>query len=192
MAALLLSAGCALIERGWSETAGVTELGEPLDGMSRSAADPASMPKPRDVIAVEFVFVERPVNDPLLGEALWQDVAKVGNLTPETRARLADNGFRIGHIGNTPPPALQTLLGLEAEISDEFAPADEKKLVIRRIMVPDDGEAEIQTGPLIAECAVPVRTESRLRMNEYETARCVFRVKAERVQEGWAKLEFQP
>ncbi|MCH7686659.1 MAG: hypothetical protein IH899_08265 [Planctomycetes bacterium] len=75
--------------------------------------------KAYDAVELEIYFVERPKSDPLLGEMLWRDIAPIGTLSPEVRRELKESGFRVGHTSSTPPPALETLLGLRAEISDE-------------------------------------------------------------------------
>lgn len=138
-------------------------------------------------VQVEIVFVERAVSDPLLGKYLWQEVDQIGALEPSSRTTLQENGFRVGVAASTPPQALQALLDLKAN-----APEDAGQLVGRRVAIRSGGETNIQASRLYSQCSVPVRTVDDVRNQDYENARCVFRVKLNRLQDGWARLEFLP
>lgn len=147
----------------------------------------------RDAISLELVFIERQVGDPLLGRALWNDVDQVGVMQPETRARLASNGFRVGHVGPTPPQALQTLLKLTDDALDLGNPSDSSRAMqIRRVTLTSDMETEVHAAPQYAECLVRVVGSAGETERSFTQALCQFRLKARRLQEGWAQIELTP
>lgn len=180
------SGGCALLERGW-----FADKDEP-DGSSgeRSvlkpiAAAPTSM-------QVEVVFVERPTEDPLIGQALWRELDQVGAVDLKLREILTNNGFRVGVSSSSPPRALQTLMGMATEIHDAATPEDAKRLVGRRLTIASGSETEVQTSPIFESCSIRTFGGEKPHSGDYENARFVFRLKVQRVQDGWAKLEFTP
>jgi hypothetical protein len=146
----------------------------------------------RDAIELEIVFVERPVGDPLLGSLLWNEVDQIGALDPEVRNRLRDNGLRVGHVGSTPPQALQTLLGLATEIPGDADRPTPKNLSGRRVALASGTQTIIQTSPHLEECSVKIRDGDAATAEHYSNARGVLRLKAERLQDGWVELEFLP
>lgn len=155
------------------------------------------VPKPRDAFEVEILFAECPVGDPLLGPELWNDLAHPGETSPATRKVLEKNGFRIGTCGSAAPRALQELLArslrdvLAVQSGDgEFATAT--TLVSRRLAIQSGGDTEIVTAPTYPTCTISTSVGDDSRRRSYQLARCVFRVSAERVQDGWVRLEFQP
>ncbi len=147
----------------------------------------------RDTIQLEVVFIERPVNDPLIGRVLWQEVDQVGALPPETRAALKRHGFKIGHISSSPPRALQTLLGLTSEFGDSQLSEKGAQLIGRRVVLQSGTGTEIQASPLYSTCSFPMlETEGGTSAREFRNARCVLRLSAQREQDGWANLTFLP
>ena len=150
-----------------------------------------------DAIQLEIVYAERPVGDRLLGEALWKDVDQILNLEPEAQRDLERNGFRIGVAGSHPPEALQTLLELKSDFSDvpESDLAAAKKLRGNRVFVRPGTPTEIQVSPIYPACDLTLYRSHKSETGEakqYPNARCLYRVSAHRVQEGWARLEFVP
>lgn len=144
----------------------------------------------QDAVELEVFFVERSRTDPLLGEMLWKNLAPIGEMPAETRQRLFESGFRAGHSASAPPPALETLLQLRSEISDDALPADQKNLIRRTIPLPSGSDTEIQTSPNYPLLELPPSAGAEEK--RFENARCLFRVQATRRQDGWATLEFQP
>jgi hypothetical protein len=185
--ALIAFSGCSLFQGGMkfffsrsqSENAKGTSILRPLR-------------KAYDAVELEIYFVERPQSDPLLGEMLWRDIAPIGTLSPEVRRELTGSGFRVGHIGSTPPPALETLLGLRAEISDESGPSEQKHLVHQHINLRSGNETEVQTSPHYPQLDVILPSSEGVQLKSFENARCLYRIKAKRLQKGWVTLEFQP
>lgn len=148
-----------------------------------------AIPTSRNAIQLEVVFAERPAGDPLLGETLWNEVDQVSSLKAETRAALAEDGFRIGHCGSEPPRALEEMLGLHAE---EAGGDRKKNLVGRRIVLASGAATELQIGDPIPECSVDVPGADGVETKTFQNARFLFRLTVERDQEGWARLEFLP
>jgi len=178
-------AGCALLE-------GTESL------LSRTAAKPNSdknvlppIPTSRDAMKIDVVFVERPVGDRLLGKVLWQEVDQVGAVPAETRQLLSEVGLRVGNAGTSPPQALEKLLELTTEQSDSANADDAKKLKVRQMLIPSGGEALIHAN-YMAHCVVKVPGREGLVEKEFDDATGVFRLRATRMQDGWAQLEFQP
>lgn len=149
------------------------------------------IPVAREAMQLEFVFIQRPESDPLLGKSLWRDIDQVSALSPEIRSSLIQNGFRIGHVGSTPPRTLQTLLSL-TEAPSEQSSNNSRQMTVRRFYLQSGAETEIQASGYSPEMTVDVVTAGESATHEFQNARCVFRVTAERIQDGWAKLQFQP
>lgn len=195
------ASGCTLIQRGWIVLNGKSDpAAEAIAANNAVNAGLSSREnmvlKPiapsRSTIQVEVVFVERTADDPLFGDLLWRDLDQVGALDPAIREGLKRNGFRIGISSSNPPMALQKLLGLTSEIPDAGNPDETKKFVGRRIALTSGSETELQTSPPSAECSVRAWNGESYEKGEFQNARCLFRMKAQRVQDGWAKLEFTP
>jgi hypothetical protein len=146
---------------------------------------------PSDAVQLQIVFVERPCDDKLLNQIVWQQVDQVGALGPESRAILDDHGFRVGQCGAQPPPAVQTLLGLTAELVDEQL-AGEHLMRGRRLGLRSGQDTEIQTGDYLRDCRVRYVDAGREEIVEYSQARCVLRLRPVRVQDGWVRVEITP
>jgi hypothetical protein len=151
-----------------------------------------AIPTSRDAIQLEIMLIERPVGDTLLGDSFWNEVDQVGSLEPETRLALSRNGFRIGHTGSEPPRALERMLELKSEFASGPNGSPQKNLVGRRIVLASGGETEVQAGSLFSNCMVDIAGVDGVESKEFHDARFVFRVKAERDQDGWARIEFLP
>ena len=178
---LVAATGCALIDWGWDTTAG-------MDPNREVRLKP--IPKPRDSVEVEVVFVERPVDDPLLGETLWQEIDQIGALDPDIRSSLRQNGLRVGVASSSLPRSLQTMLGLNATLGESGEGS--KELIGRKLFLLPDSEKEIQASPVFSSCSVAIEQAGEVETEEYSNARFMFRVTAERLQDGWAKLQFLP
>jgi len=142
---------------------------------------------------LEILFAERPLDDPLLGEkGIWHEVDQVGAVPPDKRTVLLASGFRIGHVSSTPPRALETLLGLKSRPISSRESKDKRELVGRKVSLRAGGETEIQSSPIYPTLKVPNPTAEGRGETELENARCMFRLVANRKQDGWAQLEFLP
>ncbi len=164
---------------------------------------------PRNTIELEIVFVDTLADDPLLRERLWQDVDQVAALSAETRARLRRAGFRVGQVGTTFPPALESLLKMsdcsqsatdgqsnrpqQTASSHTASGSDEPGFVVRVLALPSGTDAEIETGPIFPTRRLRLPTEGGDEVvRTFDNARCVLRVRAVAVDKGWARVEFTP
>lgn len=187
MAALAGSSGCRLLGTGFGEWISRSRI---LDDPPEQEATGEG--QNRDAVQLEIVFAERPLDDPLMGESLWNDLDQVGAVESSMRSKLESHGIRVGHCGATPPHALQTLLGLKAQIV-EFGPGSDTKLLTgQRVGLPSGDDYEIQASPIYEKCSVRLDPEDDTRTRDFETARCVLRLNAERLQDGWVQLYVQP
>lgn len=145
----------------------------------------------REAVQVEIVFVERPIDDPLMGETLWQDLDEVGAVDAATRTKLESRGLRIGHCGASPPAVLQRLLGLKSDIV-EYGSGDRAKVLSgQRVGLPAGDDYEVQVSPIYPHCDIRLAPDDDT-TKPYEDARCVLRLSAEPFQEGWVRLALQP
>ncbi|MCA9067281.1 MAG: hypothetical protein KDA84_00050 [Planctomycetaceae bacterium] len=139
-------------------------------------------------MALEIVFVERPIDDPLMGDQLWSEVDQIGSLPADVRQKLNEMGFCVGRVGANPPRALQTLMGLSMEVGNQ----KEKRLVGRRVVLPSGAETEVMTGRPLIQSKINVPTAKGMEVKTFENVHGVFRLKAKQLQDGWARIEFLP
>ncbi len=180
--------GCALMEEG-----ALLGLGKYAE--KRTAQKLPSIPVSQDAMQVEIVFIERPIVDPLLGSTLWNEIDEVGAIELMDQESLKQNGFRVGHVSSVPPMALQTLLGLKSNLGDVNKKDESLLLSGRRLMLRSGVPTDIQTSGFYEKCSLQLFEDDKeelLEVKEFEQARCVMRVKAHKVQDGWARLEFTP
>lgn len=176
---MLLLAGCVLAVGGCALF---------TDGVETAAQGLALRPvvESRDGIHLEAYFIDRPVGDPLIGEALWREIDQISSIAPDVRFRLNEAGIRYGVSGSDLPKTLSALL------SDRETGSAAQQT--RRLDVPlvsgSQGELEVSVLPRRCRIRMPGRTAQDVR--EYDDVRCVLRVTAQRMQEGWVRLEFLP
>lgn len=174
--------GCALFTR--AEPDSTSESGRELVGYPPDRVT-------RDTIQLEILMIDRSGSDPLMGRILWDDVDEIGAVELDVREKLNTNGLRVGVAGSTLPQALQTLL--ESSRSGlTFLPDEQGRL---SSATPITLLAGTDT---VAHTAGPKTrvfehvSDRGIESTEYENAVCVLRIRANRLQDGWAKLEFIP
>lgn len=147
------------------------------------------IPAARNAVAVELFLIDRAADDELLGDVLWQDIDQSSVIPPIKRKQLEDLGFRIGRTGSVPPYTLQTLMGLADELG--VSGDDQQAVTMRRIVVPSGAHSEIAASrPDVSKTIKRRNTEGKT--DTFENARCLFQMRAERLQDGWARLELIP
>lgn len=181
---LFMLSGCELLT--WS-TVWLRDGESPPSGES-NANVLGKIPTSKTAVALEIVFVERPINDPLLGSQLWDEVDQIGSLPPNERKALEEAGFRVGRVGANPPLALQTLMGLSTDLGAK----EERRLVGRRVVLPSGAETEINTGVVHPQSLIRIPLADGAETKSLENVRGVFRMKASQLQDGWARIEFLP
>lgn len=144
-----------------------------------------------DAVQLQIVFIERPSDDALASKLVWQELDQIGALPPATRTLLIDHGFRVGQTGASPPPTMQTLLGLTEEVlSNDLN--DDRLIRGRRMGLRSGQETELATNDSVPECRMTYVSGGQEETIEYLQARCVLRLKPVRQQDGWVRLEFTP
>jgi hypothetical protein len=141
---------------------------------------------------LDMVYIERPADDPLLGQQLWRYVDQVGPVDAETRGRLRQNGFRVGIVGTNPPEALQRMLGLKSDFASEPDAEQAKQFSGRHVFLVSGGETDVQVSNVYPECTLALAADDPSQPSRFENAICKYRIRAFRVQDGWARLEFTP
>ncbi len=185
--AVAVLSGCSLMAIGCT-------LFSPLNLPTATTVQRQVLPPikaPGDAVQLQVVFIERPTDDPLVRQLLWQDLDQVGAIPPETRQVLENNGLRIGQAGANPPPSLQKLLGLTGELVD---PADQERQLMRgrRLGLRSGQETEIQSLDLVQDCTIRYVLNGQTETAEYLQSRPVLQVRPVRVQDGWVRVEFAP
>jgi hypothetical protein len=180
MLGLCAMAGCSLFPYGPAATS---------IGLRRPSLPPIQTP--HDSIQLEVFFVDRPADDPLLGQTLWREVDQIAAIPAETREVLQQNGFLIGHSGSSPPMAVQKLLGLVADASSSDS-TNGKPMVGLRKRLPPGMETELQASDPVAHGQFKIVEGKRTKSYDYEQVRCMFRLKSARLRDGWVRIDFQP
>jgi hypothetical protein len=161
-------------------------------GISTTAKKLPALQPPPGSMQLDVVYVERPVGDSLLGQKLWQHVDQVASMDAAARGLLRHNGLRIGIVSANPPDALQRMLGLKSDFTYEPVAEKDKQLVGRHFFVLSGGETEIQISQPYPKCSLNLVSANSTEPLRFENAVCKFRVRATRLQDGWAQLEFVP
>lgn len=172
--------GCSLWEH--STTWPTTDEKNPLPPIPTSA----------DAMEIQVIFIERPAGDPLMGTMLWDDIDQIGSLDADLRSLLRRNGIRIGYVSSTPPPALERLMDMKSPAAQQIYQHEENKIFGRKLVLRSGAETEVQTSEMQDGRVVRIETMKGNEDREYDQARGVIRIKAERVQEGWVRLEIMP
>ncbi len=160
--------------------------------LTRTANKLPVLQPPPGAMQLDVGYIEWPADDPQLGQQLWRHVDQVGPVDAETRLRLKQNGFRVGIVGTNPPAALQRMLGMKSDFASEPEAEQTKQFAGRRVFLVSGGETDVQVSNFYPECAVSLPADDRPEPRRFENAVCKYRIRAFRVQDGWAKLEFTP
>jgi len=181
---------CALAGAiGVTLTVGCALFG-PLDAESKVSTQRSVLPPLRpsaDAVQLHVAFVDRPADDALASQRIWQELDEVGAVPPAQRAILHDNGLRVAQCGASVPPTVQTLLGLAEEINPGDAATRNRQL---NVLSGQESELLICDQP--KSCGVRFLLNGQDELMEFEQARAVLRVRPVRLQDGWVRLEFTP
>ncbi|MDA0284562.1 MAG: hypothetical protein O3B13_03765 [Planctomycetota bacterium] len=142
----------------------------------------------RDAVQLEILFVDRPINDGLLGESLWNQVDQIAGMSANIRSNLRANGWRVGHASSHPPRALEQLLEMSSgrpEVIDH-----ERRLIGRRVALAAGSTLPIDLTDLQSE--LQFRPDFGEDVKTYSNARCILNVQIDREQDGWVRLNFTP
>ncbi len=145
-----------------------------------------------ETIILEIGHVEQPLSDMSLIDLLWKEVDQIGSLEIETRRELEDNGIRVGVTGPNPPRILQSMMEVDLLWRRKRYETERVPDHLQRVSIMPGTSMPILVSDGYASCRVEVPRGSKREERTYENAKCVFRVEAEKIQEGWVKLEFIP
>jgi hypothetical protein len=133
-----------------------------------------------DVVLLEVALLERPLGDAVIDRALW-DLADEQVVTPERKAVLEDNGFRVGQVGGIPPTELQELLTTERS-----NPAP------RRNWIHADNPTTLPLGPRLPQCRFELAQEGRRTPVSLEDVQCAVAVVPSLTPDGRTCLHCTP
>lgn len=144
---------------------------------------------PADAIRLDIMFVERPINDPLLSRGLWEEMDQMIDIPADRRMELHENGFKFGLAGTEAPPTLAALL--EEGAAEEFDELNgfwtNRRLSLRRgqsTVVMCDHDASLWKLTLSAD--------GRTTPENYDHARGVMKVELREINDGWVRVHVQP
>jgi len=143
------------------------------------------LPKMRDGIRLDVFRVDRYVGDPRISDSMWKSVSQGGSLDPATIRNLNDHGFRFGTVPANLPMGLQSLIlatssgSAERTLHESFAFPTGEHAILDVMQLPEGMEVVIP-GP---EGSRPLTLHS---------AKTVLRVRADKIEDGWARLEIVP
>lgn len=186
-AATTLSAcgiGCALFDTGGWSAVGLA------NDNRQTLLKPIEAVAP-DALRLEYVLIERPVGDPLIGSELWDELAEMGVVDHKVRSSLNKQGMRVGIASTSPPQALQKLLGEAREIND-LESGEARRRHGQMLLLPTGSQTEAQTSDFIDSYRLNVNIDGKPTPKTFERVRGVFRVTASSKQDGWASFEFMP
>ena len=143
------------------------------------------LPQMRDGIRLEVFCVDRHVGDPRIGESMWKSVSQGGSLDPSTINRLNQTGFRFGTVPTIPPASLQSLY-----LANQ--PESAERTLYQSLEFPTGGHAivEVMTLPEGMDVVIPGADGDRTLT--LQSAKAVLRVRADKIVDGWARLEVVP
>ena len=177
---LFVLPGCAIFNPSASETTGLSDTGKST----------LSTPLAIDAIHLDIAFVDRPIDDPLINNEVWQELDQIATLDSVQRSQLNESGILVGVSGSIPPRPLQKILGLKTEITDYADTSKEKNLAWRSLIRRSGGETIVQASSILPVIRLKNSADGEEKI--LKNAKCVFHVRIERLQDGWCKLYFMP
>lgn len=150
----------------------------------------------RDTIQLDIAMADRPGEDSLLG-LLWDDVDEIGVLDVPKKRVLNANGFRVGVAGSSVPSALQSMLreSTKRRTTEISLENDSKAMPGSNQVTMFSGQDtlfEVSSFGSFGFTEVDDEGKPLGRESLFENARCVVRLTAEKMQDGWVKLTFLP
>ncbi len=161
--------------------------------LSTAAAQPVVQ---RNIIRLDIAVAERPEEDSLL-ELLWDDVDEIGVLEADSKRLLNANGFRVGVAGSSLPSSLQTILREAAEqLSSQrplnHAPGQLPGALQVTLFDKQETVFEVTRNGQLSYIEVDENGDPISDPTSFKSSRCVIRLTADRMQDGWIKLRFLP
>lgn len=161
----------------------------PAAGSSQNLLTP--LRPPRDALQIDVVFIERPLGDPLLGKSLWNDIDQVAAFDANELEGLKQLGLLIGNAGANPCPALERMLRETADPLDEADAKNCMPLKKQTFCLRNNEASSIETNS-VQHSTIDLPLLTGAKEKTYENFESVLRLTAQRLQDGWARLEFAP
>jgi hypothetical protein len=133
-----------------------------------------------DVVQIEMVLLERPLNDRYINSDLWKR-ADEQVVSLENRAVLEENGFRVGQLGGLTPAGLQTMLTTRQSGTDP------------RLLIVRSGRAQtLPLGPPRTQCRFQVQQAGRPEDVSLPQATNLLEIMPGITSDGRIRLRFTP
>ncbi len=140
----------------------------------------------RDGIDLEVYFIERSAQDPLIGESLWRGIDQINGTDALDRVRLNLEGIRFGIAGSNPPDAIRALTAEDANRSAR------NPTRVQSLTLISGQETELEAGAHDGPLTLRINGTQGGIIREYGAVRCILRLKAESLDEGWVRLSVEP
>jgi hypothetical protein len=153
---------------------------QPEQSITRHDAQmPFAAPDNDDLVVMEIALLEGNVNDAYLNGPLWDFVDETANA--ERKTLLHDNGFRMGHLGPTPPDRLIDLMTAERNQAN-----------VRQRRLPAGNPAALPIGSTWTQCRYELKKDGQAIPIELDKAQCVLEVVPSLAKDGATTLTFTP
>jgi hypothetical protein len=133
-----------------------------------------------DLIMLEVALIERHPADAFINAELWQ-VADEQAVSPENKAILEENGFRVGQVSDLTPTRLQALLTSEKSCINP-----------RRLFLHSGGTTTVKLGPTRPHCRFDLHQDGQTQTVSLEQAECSFVILPTLTDDGRTRLHFTP
>jgi hypothetical protein len=137
----------------------------------------ATGPTGPDVVRIDAWRVECRLGDPYINQDLWA-LADEQVVSLETKARLEQNGFRVGQVGGITPAGLQKLLDRDPNGRHKFLHANNPVTFV--------------VGPRATVCRFEIRKGGEPVPVELAQAECTLSVVPTLTDDGRTRLRFTP
>lgn len=185
--------------------------GENAGGLFSDHSPLRPLALPGEGVALDIVFVRRPLGDPQINEQLRAEVDELV-LEASLRDSLEKNGFWVATSGDPLPRTLESVLGLDKDEGKENEGVEEDEeatsassttpdadvLLVPRVtrqwlMLRSGTPTEILTrnGPY-AECFIPYWQQEQWNAVEFKSAQCVLVVTPHLEEDGRVRIKFLP
>ena len=174
--------GCAMLGLG----TGCTSL---LQTSSTDTVDLPPVPMPPSTVQLELLFLERPVNDPLLGRPLWSEMDQLAGIPAERRLALSENGFRLGFCGTEAPPTLASLM---SDVEPDAYDTNDGLRAGRRVALRQRAGTAIKTTRMRRSWEIDLFRDGKATPAAFATATGLIRVGLDGISDGFAEIRFTP
>lgn len=169
----------------------------PLHPEGKSPLVPARMSP--DSVVLDIFFARFPQGQEDLNGPLWNEIDEQ-HFPTEVRRRLAENGFRVGMVGDRLPDKLVELLELKGQLPTGGAPGEtvvtnlesEPHVVRRHLQLRADQRSEIITTEIYETLPVLTCDAGEVSGRPYSRAQGLFVVKSYPDRDGRVRLELTP